>query len=77
MGSIYVKSYFKEEAKMSMEELVKYLRAEFDNILKNVDWMDEKTRKRALEKANAIKPRIGYPDELLVDQNLIDYYNGV
>ena len=74
---MYVKTYFKEEAKASMEELVKYISAEFNNILKNVDWMDEKTRQRALEKANAIKARIGYPDELLVDQNLIDYYNGV
>jgi len=47
VGSMYVRKHFKEEAKQSMEEMVRDIRTEFDNILDNIDWMDEKTRERA------------------------------
>ncbi|KAG1670335.1 Neprilysin-2 [Nymphon striatum] len=37
------------------------------------DWMDEETKKQALDKANSIISFIGFPEELLDDQKLIDY----
>lgn len=39
-----------------------------------VNWMDEKTRKAALEKLNWIEPHIGYPSEYLDDSKLDDYH---
>ncbi|XP_061729220.1 neprilysin-2-like [Cydia pomonella] len=39
-----------------------------------IDWMDEKTRKSALEKVAAITSHIGYPDELLDDSKLEEFY---
>jgi len=42
-----------------------------------LDWMDEETRTRALNKSKAITPHIAYPKELLVLQNLIDFYDGL
>ena len=47
IGSMYVQKHFKEEAKKSMDEMVRDIRKEFDNILNEVDWMDDKTKKRA------------------------------
>jgi membrane metallo-endopeptidase-like protein 1 len=41
------RKHFNEKAKLAMEEMVKDIRREFDNILNNIDWMDSKTKKRA------------------------------
>ena len=77
MGSIYAEKFFKEDAKAAADEMVTYIRDEFDHILQTLDWMDEETRTRALNKSKAITPHIAYPKELLVQQNLIDFYEGV
>lgn len=43
-------------------------------MLKKVNWMDEETRQKAIEKAEAINMHIGYPKELLDDDNIKEYY---
>ena len=48
VGSMYVRKYFKPEAKEAMVEMTKYIRAAFrDEILPNLDWMDSVTKARA------------------------------
>jgi predicted metalloendopeptidase len=42
-----VRKHFNEKAKLAMEEMVRDIRVEFDTILSQIGWMDEKTRKRA------------------------------
>ncbi|KAF5296873.1 hypothetical protein FQA39_LY12391 [Lamprigera yunnana] len=39
------------------------------------DWLDKKSRTRAVKKLNAMGMCIGYSDELLKDENLENYYN--
>lgn len=39
--------------------------------------MDEMTRKEALEKADAMASHIAYPNEMLNDAKLIEFYHGV
>lgn len=39
--------------------------------------MDEKTRQSALDKAASMASHIAYPDELLDDKKLEDFYNGL
>lgn len=46
MGALYVKKHFKEDAKQSALEMVADIRAEFDQILKEIDWMDHGTKAR-------------------------------
>ncbi|XP_068217910.1 neprilysin-2 isoform X3 [Palaemon carinicauda] len=77
VGSMYASTFFKEDAKAAADEMVTYIRAEFDHILHNIDWMDETTRQRALEKSKAITPHIAYPPELLEEQKLTDLYEGL
>ncbi|XP_064087548.1 neprilysin-2-like isoform X3 [Macrobrachium nipponense] len=77
VGSMYASTFFKEDAKAAADEMVTYIRAEFDKILHEIDWMDETTRKRALEKSTAITPHIAYPPELLEEQKLTDLYEGL
>lgn len=46
----------------------------FVNNLKKVPWMDERTRRYAVEKANAMGLNIAYPDEVTNDQKLEEYH---
>ncbi|XP_069975809.1 neprilysin-2-like isoform X2 [Penaeus vannamei] len=77
VGSMYARAFFKEDAKAAADEMVRYIRAEFDEILRSIDWMDEATRERAMAKAKAITPHIAYPPELLEDDKLTDLYDGL
>lgn len=57
--------------------MVGYIHREFLKILDNVEWMDEETRQKARDKAHAITPYIGYPDELLENDKIAELYKNV
>lgn len=57
-----------------MDEMVRDIRAEMDVILKEIQWMDDKTRVRAREKLRTMREYIGYPDELLQVHLLEEVY---
>jgi putative endopeptidase len=63
LGQLYVKEYFKPEAKARMIELVANLRKAFAVRIQNLDWMSEATKEKALAKLAAFRPKIGYPDK--------------
>ncbi|RZF35771.1 hypothetical protein LSTR_LSTR012069 [Laodelphax striatellus] len=74
VGAQYVRKFFKEDSKQNAVELVCRIRKEMYKIIEHVDWMDEQTRAAALEKAKAMTTHIAYPDELLDDKKLIEFY---
>ncbi|MGY4384842.1 putative endopeptidase [Pedobacter sp. UYP24] len=63
LGQLYVAKYFKPEAKARMAELIDNLRKAFEIRIKNLDWMSEATKEKALAKLHAFVPKIGYPDK--------------
>jgi len=63
LGQLYVKEYFKPEAKARMVELVANLQKAFEIRIKNLDWMSDETKQKALDKLHAFTPKIGYPDK--------------
>jgi membrane metallo-endopeptidase-like protein 1 len=73
-GALYVRKYFNEQARQNALEMVADIRAEFQDILKQVDWMDEETKKNALDKAKSMSTHIAYPDELMNDRKLEEFY---
>ncbi|XP_008554183.1 neprilysin-2 isoform X3 [Microplitis demolitor] len=77
VGALYVRKYFNEDAKKNAVEMVSDIRNQFNKILKTVDWMDEVTRKSALEKAASMTSHIAYPDELLDDTKLEEFYENL
>lgn len=77
VGALYVRKYFNEDAKKQALEMVNGIREEFHKILENLDWMDDETRANALDKAAAMTTHIAYPDELLDNDKLIEFYNEV
>ncbi|KAF7279498.1 hypothetical protein GWI33_007175 [Rhynchophorus ferrugineus] len=76
-GALYVRKYFNEEARQNAKEMVADIRAEFETILKSVDWMDDETRKNALDKAKSMSTHIAYPDELLDNKKLEEFYDAL
>ena len=61
VGEIYVKSHFPAESETQMKELISNLTDAYRERITNNSWMDEATRKAALEKLAAFEPRIGHP----------------
>ncbi|XP_060518791.1 neprilysin-2 isoform X1 [Cylas formicarius] len=76
-GALYVRKYFNEEARQNAKEMVADIRAEFEEILRKVDWMDQETRMNAIDKAKSMSTHIAYPDELLDDKKLEEFYEGL
>ncbi|XP_037924758.1 neprilysin-2 isoform X2 [Hermetia illucens] len=74
VGALYVRKHFQEDDKSKALEMVNGIREEFEKILKEVSWMDEKTREAALNKLHRMTTHIGYPDEIMKDSKLEEYY---
>jgi predicted metalloendopeptidase len=62
MGQVYVSEFFPPEAKAEIEALVENLIAAFRIRLENNTWMTEETKTAALEKLEAMRVKVGYPD---------------
>ncbi len=65
IGKIYVERHFTANAKNKMNDLINNLRAALKIRLNNLDWMTDSTKKQALNKLDAIKTKIGYPDKFI------------
>ncbi|HYK77921.1 MAG TPA: M13 family metallopeptidase [Daejeonella sp.] len=63
LGQLYVNTYFKPEAKARMQEMITNLVKAFEIRIKNLDWMSEVTKQKALDKLHAFTPKIAYPDK--------------
>src|SRR5690348_5671234 len=61
VGQIYVKSHFPATSEAQMHELIGNLEDAYRDRISNNKWMDDATRKAALEKLAAFEPRIGHP----------------
>ncbi len=63
LGQLYVEHYFKPEAKARMDELIKNLVKAYEIRIKQLDWMSDATKEKALAKLKAFNPKIAYPDK--------------
>lgn len=63
VGELYVKKYFPEENKEYMQLLVENLRNSLGKHIRNLSWMSDTTKSKALEKLSTFTVKIGYPDK--------------
>jgi len=61
VGQIYVEQHFPPSSKDRMDELVQYLIDAYEQSIKQLPWMGEETKVKALEKLSKFNPKIGYP----------------
>jgi len=73
-GTMYVRNHFKENTKRSAIEIVNGVRNAFENIILEVPWMDERTRQAALHKLRRMTAHIGYPNEVMDNKEIENYY---
>ena len=62
-GKLYVEKYFPEKAKDQMLTLIDYLKESFAQHIKNVTWMGDTTKEKAMEKLHKFSVKVGYPDK--------------
>jgi putative endopeptidase len=60
LGQLYVAKYFKPEAKARMDAMIVNLRKAFEIRINGLEWMSPETKKKALEKLAAFRPKVGY-----------------
>ena len=63
VGQIYVEKHFPPASKSAMDELVGHLIAAYEQSIKELSWMTDETKAKALEKLHKFTPKIGYPDK--------------
>ena len=61
VGQLYVQRHWSADTERQMAELIGDLHASYADKIAHAAWMDEPTRKAALEKLAAFDPRIGHP----------------
>lgn len=82
LGEVYVKHYFKPEAKEKMIKLIDNLQEALGERIAGLEWMSEETKKKAQEKLANFTVKVGYPDkwkdysklEIDADKNLVENY---
>ncbi|WP_202915835.1 M13 family metallopeptidase [Pontibacter pamirensis] len=63
LGQLYVQETFSPEAKQKAIKMVDNLQEAFREHVRDLDWMSEETKARALQKLGAFAVKIGYPDD--------------
>ena len=63
IGKLYVDAVFPPEAKAKAKEMVDNIMLAYAERIKNLDWMSDSTKTKALEKLEKMDVKIGYPDK--------------
>lgn len=61
LGRIWVERHFPPTHKEAMDDLVARLLAAYGESIRNLEWMGEETKAKALDKLATFNPKIGYP----------------
>ena len=63
IGQVYVKEYLPEGTKEKLLEIGNAIRDVYAERIKNLDWMSDATKEKALRKLRAMIMKVGYPDK--------------
>ncbi|XP_071145795.1 endothelin-converting enzyme homolog isoform X1 [Mytilus edulis] len=77
LGAMFVKEAFNGRSKDKAEAMIAEVKTAFINNLPNLKWMDEFTRKAAIDKANAVIDMIGFPAFINNKTRLDKEYSGL
>jgi len=62
LGKLYVDKYFPPEAKAKAKEMIQDIIAAYKVRINNLKWMEDVTKKKAIQKIDKLTIKIGYPD---------------
>ena len=55
--------------------MVKDIQESFKQLIEESDWLDDKAKQKSLEKLDSMILNVGYPDWILINEELDNYYN--
>lgn len=75
-GRYYVNATFPGDSREKASEVIRNIVNAFERSLERIDWMDEESARRAQEKAEAIRRKIGFPlsPDTRDPRSLVSYY---
>ena len=74
VGRMYVEKYFNVETKEKVSDFADNIKKSFVEILNEQQWMDNETKKRALNKATKMTDKYGFPVCYLIYWQYNDRY---
>ncbi|XP_060561809.1 endothelin-converting enzyme homolog isoform X3 [Ruditapes philippinarum] len=77
LGSLFVQEVFKGNSKQKAEDMIEEVKTAFKNNLPSLRWMDDETRKAAVDKANSVIDMIGFPEYILNKTRLNKEYKNL
>ncbi|XP_012274418.1 neprilysin-4 isoform X2 [Orussus abietinus] len=77
LSYVYVQRHFNERSREKALEMLTDVRAAFDEMVTELDWMDVGTRARAHRKLHAMRPFVGFPEWITDPKKLEKFYDGV
>jgi putative endopeptidase len=63
LGRLYAEAYFSPEAKADVENMVQDFIRIYKERIRQLDWMSEETKARAIGKLDTLGVKVGYPDD--------------
>ncbi len=63
LGQLFASAYFNEKAKERYSNLVEAIRDNYAERLRNLSWISDATRQRALDKLKKVEKKVGFPDK--------------
>lgn len=63
LGQLFVKEYFDATAKKRYNDLVENIREAYKDRIKQLTWMSDATKEKALIKLSKVTKKVGYPDK--------------
>lgn len=63
LGQVYVDEYLPKGTKEKLQEIGNAIKAVYEERIKNLTWMSDATKQKALTKLNSIVMKVGYPDK--------------
>ena len=77
IGRLYIDSYFNQQSKTVVDNLVREVRNAFFQELDEYDWMDDFTRRRAKDKLHKMLASVAYQSFIRNNTQLESIYRGV
>ncbi|CAG5114630.1 unnamed protein product [Candidula unifasciata] len=74
MGRQFVDKVFSDTAKSYIEQMIYNVKAEFRKIVEEKTWMSNATKVHAIEKLDAMSPKVGYPDRCFEKADIEEFY---
>lgn len=71
--SKYVEKYFNDDTMENVKKMIKHIKIEFMKLVADNVWLSEETKLLAVEKINAIREYIGFPQEF-AEKELVEKY---